>query len=210
MKTELKELFSRNPTDKAKSFAQHFGDSKWLAKLAYLKDIFSRLNEVNLSLQANSVSIIDFADKLKSFRMKLVLWNEKIISGRYEIFDSMSESFTLLQREEITDISELVQNHLVSLHNQLGMYFPDLDDLDYRLIRNPFEVDPRSLSEGSQDEFVELLNDSTAKDMFEVSSLQKFWSSMVKSYPAVSKKCVESLLLFPPLTVVSKVFQACA
>jgi len=121
-----------------------------------------------------------------------------------------SESFILLQREEITDISELVQNHLVSLHNQLGMYFPDLDGLDYRLIRNPFGVDPRSLSEDLQDEFVELLNDSTAKDMFEVSSLQKFWSSMVKSYPAVSKKCVESLLLFPPLTVVSKVFQACA
>jgi len=100
-----------------------------------------------------------------------------------------------LQREEITDISELVQNHLVSLHNQLGMYFPDLDDLDYRLIRNPFGVDPRSLSEGLQDEIVELLNDSTAKDMFEVSSLQKFWSSMVKSYPAVSKKCVESFAL---------------
>jgi len=106
----------------------------------------------------------------------------------------MSKSFTLLQREEITDISELVQNHLVSLHNQLGMYFPDLDDLDYHLIQNPFGFDPRSLSEGLQDEFVELLNDSTAKYMFEVSSLQKFWS---KSYPAVSKKCVESFLLFP-------------
>jgi len=40
MKTELKALFSRNPTDKAKRFAQHLGDSKWLAKLAYLKRQF--------------------------------------------------------------------------------------------------------------------------------------------------------------------------
>ena len=88
----------------------------------------------------------------------------------------MIESFALLQKDKITNISELVQNHLLSLRDLLGNYLPDLKDFDYKLIRNLFEVDPRLLSHSLQYELVEVLNDSTAKGIFEFSSLQKFWS----------------------------------
>ena len=33
---------------------------------------------------------------------------------QYDIFENMSKSFALLQKDEITDINKLVQNHLQS------------------------------------------------------------------------------------------------
>ena len=109
----------------------------------------------------------------------------------------MNERFALLQKEQIIDISKLLQNHLQSLRDLFGNYFPDLKDFDYKLIRNLYGVGSRLLPHSLQHEFIERLNDSTAKDIFESSYMQKFCSSMVKSYTLVSKKCVESLLLFP-------------
>ena len=81
--------------------------------------------QINILLQGNSASIIDFSDKLKAFRIKLILWKEKILCDRYDIFENMNESFAFLQKDEITEISEWVQNLLQSLSDLLGNYFSD-------------------------------------------------------------------------------------
>ena len=119
----------------------------------------------------------------------------------------MIENFALLQKDEINDITELVQNHLQSLCDLSGNYFPDLNGFDYKLIRNLLGVDPRLFSYSLRDEFVEFLNESTGKNIFESSSLQKFWSSMVKSFPLVSKNVWKFFCSFHQLTVVSQVSQ---
>ena len=41
------------------------------------------------------------------------------------------------------DIMELVQAHLSCLKEEFKLYFPDLSELDFKLIRNPFIVDMR-------------------------------------------------------------------
>ena len=69
----------------------------------------------------------------------------KIICGQYDIFENMNKSFALLPKDEITDNRKLVQNHLQLLRDLLENYFPDLNDFDFKLIRNLFEVDPRLL-----------------------------------------------------------------
>ena len=47
------------------------------------------------------------------------------------------------------------------------------------------------------EEFLELVNDSVAKDAFETLTLTKFWTKMSVTYPAVSDVDVNSLLIFP-------------
>ena len=79
-----------------------------------------------------------------------------MICRRYDIFENMN---ALLQKDKITDISKLVQKHLQSLCDLLENYFPDLNDFDYKLIRNLFEVDPRLLPQSLQNKFVELSYD---------------------------------------------------
>ena len=43
-------------------FATLFENSAWLAQLAYLADIFDKLNELNLSLQGKSTNILNLYD----------------------------------------------------------------------------------------------------------------------------------------------------
>jgi hypothetical protein len=46
-------LFLKNVTP----LSSHFEDEAWLCRLAYLTDIFSKLNEVNVNLQGNGNNI---------------------------------------------------------------------------------------------------------------------------------------------------------
>ena len=67
---------------------------------------------------------------------------ENMICNRCNIVENISESFTLQQKDEITDINKFVQNHLQLLRDLLGNYFSDLNDFDYKLIRNLFGLIP--------------------------------------------------------------------
>ena len=56
---------------------------------------------------------------------------------------------------------ELVQAHIPCLKEEFSLYYPDLSELDHKLIRNPFIVDVRLIPNNVQEEFIEFLNDST-------------------------------------------------
>jgi len=51
-----------------------FHDENWLIKLAYLSDIFNKLNETNLCLQGKETSIFQANDKIKALIGKLDFW----------------------------------------------------------------------------------------------------------------------------------------
>ncbi|XP_066983857.1 protein FAM200B-like [Macrobrachium rosenbergii] len=78
LKEELTEFFKCDIKTKSLGFIQKLSDSQWLQKLAYLTDIFLQLNSLNLSLQGCFTTVIDFMDRLRSFTMKLELWERKV------------------------------------------------------------------------------------------------------------------------------------
>ena len=90
----------------------------------------------------------------------------------------------------------LVKAHLSCLREEFQSYFPDLSEMNVTLIRNPFIVEVRSLPGVVQEEFVEFVNDSTAKDAFETLPLIKFCSKMSAYYPSVCTIAVSGLLMF--------------
>ena len=51
------------------------------ARLAYLVEIYTRLNNINLMLQGNMVTISDVVDKLSALQSKLLLWKNKILEN---------------------------------------------------------------------------------------------------------------------------------
>ena len=93
-------------------------------------------------------------------------------------------------------MTQLVQAHLVSLRMELQSYFPELSKVESKLIRNPFIVNVQSLPDSIQEEFLELVNDSVAKDAFETLTLTKFWTKMSVTYPVVSDVVLNSWLIF--------------
>ena len=83
-----------------------------------------------------------------------------------------------LNKNKITEniyMTQLVQAHLISLRMELRSYFPELSEVESKLIRNPFIVNVQSLPDSILEEFLELVNNSVAKDAFETLTLTKFW-----------------------------------
>ena len=48
--------------------SKHFDDNKFMGALAYLTDIFSSLNQLNMQMQGKSITIVDARIKFKPFR----------------------------------------------------------------------------------------------------------------------------------------------
>ena len=53
----------------------------WLAKLAYLVDIFSMLNVLNITLQRCGIDILEATSKITSFKQKLESLEKEICSN---------------------------------------------------------------------------------------------------------------------------------
>lgn len=66
--------------------AENFVDELFIMKLAYLTDIFEKLNILNTQLQGNNTHILQLSDKINGFSRKLELWSNKINSGDTEMF----------------------------------------------------------------------------------------------------------------------------
>ena len=54
-----------------------------------MSDIFTHLNDLNLSLQGRSVTIFKVEAKVEAMIMKLDLWSERLQSGMFEFFSTL-------------------------------------------------------------------------------------------------------------------------
>ena len=86
MKDEIK-LFLKF---KNKEFLSYFNDNNWITSLAYLADIFEKLNILNLKLQGKNTNIIQLLDDLKAFVEKLQNWRQKVVDRNIAMFDRLS------------------------------------------------------------------------------------------------------------------------
>lgn len=70
-----------------------------------------------------------------------------------------------------------INQHMKSLENKLKTYFPEIEEEEWILGRNPFSarVDVAAILDDVQEEFLELGNISSAKDFYEEKSLSLFW-----------------------------------
>ncbi|XP_068214453.1 protein FAM200C-like [Palaemon carinicauda] len=72
----------------------HFNDPSFVQMLAYLADVFSALNELNLSLQGRGLNIMTAREKLAAFKEKLVLWIKRVKMGNLVNFPCLEETVT--------------------------------------------------------------------------------------------------------------------
>ena len=55
-------------------FVDRFGDDKWIAKLLFLADFFSLLNQLNSSMQKKEKKFLDVSEGIGAFQAKIKLW----------------------------------------------------------------------------------------------------------------------------------------
>lgn len=156
LRCEVQEFFVHNPFH----LSSRLQDDIWLQKLAYLADIFSTLNELNLSLQGLSTAVFNTQDKIEALIKKLVFWANWINTNSTKCFPLLSEF--LQSREDVLSdcVKGLIIEHLNQLSQNLWTYFPPMDQ-SQRWIQNPFDVTPPipHLSFQEQEQLLELSSD---------------------------------------------------
>lgn len=177
--------------------AQNFNNTDFIIKLAYLCDIFNKLNDLNKSLQGNNTHILQLADKITGFQKKLLLWKRKLEDQVIDCFPALE---SILQEKSIKildpSLKTIFTQHLLSLSEHFRKYFPD-DLQQYDWVRNPFQsLTPSTLSTEEEEQLIELSCDSNLKLQYATDKLFEFWSSVSQEYHAIRTAALKVLLPF--------------
>ncbi|XP_042240045.1 zinc finger BED domain-containing protein 5-like [Homarus americanus] len=153
----------------------HFNEVLWDPRLAYLAHIFEQLNWLNLKLQGKERNAFHHTDCICAFLDKLQNWQRKVSTGNVAMFENLSTVLDDIEEDRLLDPSlknEIIQ-HLKSLESELKRYFPEFEEEEGKLVRNPFSstLDIAAISDDVRDEFLDLRNDSAARDLCEEKSL---------------------------------------
>ncbi|XP_026475993.1 zinc finger MYM-type protein 6-like, partial [Ctenocephalides felis] len=85
---ELKKEIAIFLADNKRDEADIFYDTKFLAKFAYLVDIFKRLSDLNKSMQGTQIHAFVQKDKITAFMKKIELWIASMKSNNFDMFPS--------------------------------------------------------------------------------------------------------------------------
>lgn len=193
-------------------FADNFKDQQWLAKLAFLSDIFQIINELNLSLQGPSKTIFDFGNRIDSFKKKLKLWERKVQEDRFDMFPLFSEFVSSTENFNTRNMFLCINNYIQALQQNFEDYFPvSFDSRSGNLwIIDPFLLDENcKLSLSEQEQLIELSSDLHLKTLKSNSiNVITFWIQIREEYPILSEKALKVLLPFHSTYLCETAFSA--
>lgn len=148
----------------------HFNVVLWEPRLAYLTDIFEQLNNLNLKLQDKERNVFHLMDCLRGFLAKLQNWQRKVGAGNVAMFENLLAVLDENEEDSLLDplLKTEITQHLRSLESELNMYFPEFEEEEGKLVRNPFSgiLYITTIPSEVQEEFLDLKHDSAAKDLY--------------------------------------------
>ena len=124
---ELREETKHFSREMNSPLAEFLLDEMWLCKLAYLADIFGRLNELNTSLQDPCPSIFVLRKKTEAFKQKLALWDSLVQKEDAIMFPILNE-YLASADVNCKELLSIVSQHLKELANSFDHYFPEHED----------------------------------------------------------------------------------
>ncbi|KAM3861136.1 zinc finger BED domain-containing protein 5-like [Diretmus argenteus] len=169
-------------------------DENFLVKVAYLSDIFEKLNELNLQLQGNNTHLPHLADKIHSFTRKLDMWGRRLEEGNIDSFDNLK---TFIEINELQNTAiPVMRDHISGLKTNFQKYFCVDDSAAYDWIRDPFTTAPSTFSSAEEEQYIDLTSDSTARLQLTSKTMAGFWVGVEKDYPLIGQRAVGVLLPF--------------
>ncbi|XP_004372019.1 zinc finger MYM-type protein 6 [Trichechus manatus latirostris] len=207
---ELRREIEMFLTQKHSDLAKCFRDEEWVAKLAYLSDIFSLINELNSSLQGTMTTLFSLYNKIDTFKKKLKMWLKRTQESDYDMFPSFSE-FSNSSDLNMRSITSIIFEHLEGLSKMFNDYYPPEEDLrsGNLWITNPFMNHQNSnLTDFEEEKLTQLSSDLELQSIFKSMSVTQFWINAKTSYPELHEKAMKSLLPFSTIYLCDTTFSA--
>lgn len=208
---ELREELLLFFTCEESKYADFLSDDSWCAKVAFLADIFEKLNYLNKSMQGKQENILTSTDKISSFQQKLLIWISKIEKQtNWDMFDLVKNCHVN------SDLTNLILKSLHLLYENIKKYFPSLDVSSMDWVRNPFidsAYETALFTTDEESELIDIKNDRGLKlqysklveDIARESKLKKikinvdvssFWINLLHEYPKISRKAMNAIMPF--------------
>jgi len=172
-----------------------FGRDRFCTYLAYLADIFEAFNQLNKKLQGPGTNIIVHTDAINAFVVKLNLWRQRAKNNNCASFHRLTE---ITGNDFNQTLKEDTISHLGNLQDEFERYFPEINagSILMKVARNPFADKVAGVPEAIQEEFIDLTNDSFAKDEFHTCNLEEFWVKKQHCYPRIVIQTLNILVPF--------------
>uniref|UniRef100_UPI003AB06FCF zinc finger BED domain-containing protein 5-like n=1 Tax=Centroberyx gerrardi TaxID=166262 RepID=UPI003AB06FCF len=192
---------------KSKGAADHLHimqDREYMCNVAFLADIFSHLNALNLQLQGKEKSVVDMVEKLDAFGNKLDLFHTDLLSGRLLHFNT-------LKTVGVSNVTENMKKFITQLRENFSARFDDFaisrDVIEF--VRDPFTISPGGefsanvkkvmlLDEAAiQSELVDIQGSSEMKAALRgAESLSTFWVACPQDYGTLKTLAMYVLTMF--------------
>ena len=158
----------------------------------YLSDIFSLINQLNLSLQGPMTTAFNVWNKIDAFKKKIKVWSIRMGENNYEMFPSFQD-FTESSGMNLENVTSDITQHLEGLSEMFDAYYPPEEDvrLGNMWISNPFVNHQQNKLTGSDKEkLIDLSSDLGLKSIFNSMSIAQFWVKVKDEYPTLSKTAI--------------------
>nr|XP_020764292.1 zinc finger MYM-type protein 6 isoform X1 [Odocoileus virginianus texanus]XP_020764293.1 zinc finger MYM-type protein 6 isoform X1 [Odocoileus virginianus texanus]XP_020764294.1 zinc finger MYM-type protein 6 isoform X1 [Odocoileus virginianus texanus]XP_020764295.1 zinc finger MYM-type protein 6 isoform X1 [Odocoileus virginianus texanus]XP_020764296.1 zinc finger MYM-type protein 6 isoform X1 [Odocoileus virginianus texanus]XP_020764297.1 zinc finger MYM-type protein 6 isoform X1 [Odocoil len=195
---------------KHSDLAKYFFDEEWVAKVAYLSDIFSLINGLNLSLQGTMTTLFNLYNKIDMLKKKLKMWLKRTQENDYDMFPSFSE-FSSSSGLNMSGMASIILEHLEGLSQMLNDCYPPEADLrsGNLWIINPFTNHQNSnLTDFEEEKLAQLSSDLRLQSVFKSMSVTQFWINAKASYPELHEKAMKFLLPFSTIYLCDATFSA--
>ena len=175
---------------------QVLSNNEWLFQLAYLADIFNRINSLNASTQGKNATVLETNENIQAFKAKLNLWKSKLENMQLASFPSLSE--VLEENDAPLDghLQSVMINHLSNLHNEFEKYFPQNETDTNIWILEPFITPVESTPEFIQEQLIDIQSSSGLKLRFRTETLASFWTHVEKDKPSIGGAAIKELTPF--------------
>ena len=144
LRNEVKEFLMQQKSKLADNFeCDHFD-----LTIAYLVDIMSHLNKLNLQPQGKNANLITHFHKLKTFVEKLTLYKIRMVKGTFIMFENLKQAIENNVLPEV--IKTEILGHLENLTNEFTKHFADLKVLCSEFVKSSFSCDWEDVPEEVQ------------------------------------------------------------
>ena len=164
---ELHEGIMQFLRNQGSEIADHFENREFILSLAYLADVFTHLNELNVSMQGTAMNMITAREKLSALTKKHPMWIKHIESENFANFPSLDEAASA---EEELPIMNEVKEHLQELIQSFQGYFHfEEGSVAQRWMQDPFLFNLDSMDDNDmmKDDLVELQTNDRIRMEFE-------------------------------------------
>lgn len=179
------------------ALAGNFIDQDFLIKLAFLSDIFERLDILNKSLQGTNTHIFLLFSKVEGFKKKLLLWETNLTKGDFTMFSSFDQFLKENELELKHELKNVLVNCLSNLQTCFEKYLPKEEIGPLQWVNDPFHAEiPPHFKNDEAEQLIDISTDSSLKAKFQTQSLCEFWCDLENEFPVISKKALRALIPF--------------